>query len=265
MFNKVAAFYQFRAVPDAAGLRAALEGFCRDHGVFGTVIVAAEGINGTIAGADDDIDAVIAALETGAIAGQVFDRLAPKFSRAGAAHFDRLKIRHKPEIVTLDRPEADPLALPATSVAPADWNALLDDPDVTIIDARKGFEAEMGSFPGALNTRLTGFRQFPDFVAQNLDPAIHKKIAMFCTGGIRCEKAGAYMRAAGFEQVLQLQGGILKYLEDVPASQSRWEGECFVFDLRIALGQDLVIAETGKPNLHPNLLDSARGSIAECT
>jgi UPF0176 protein len=166
--------------------------------------------------------------------------------------------------VTLGRKEADPLIRPATNVAPADWNRLLDDPDITVIDARKGFEAEMGSFPGALNTGLTSFRQFPDFVARTLDPAKHKKIAMFCTGGIRCEKAGAYMRAAGFQEIFQLQGGILKYLEDVPAAESRWEGTCFVFDLRVALGQDLAIAEPGKPNLHPNLLDSARGSIAEC-
>ncbi len=240
MKNKVAAFYEFCAVADAAGLRESLEAFCRARPLWGSVIVAAEGINGTMAGPDEAVDELVEALRNGAL-GVAFGPLGLKFSRAGDAHFDRLKIKLKPEIVTLGRPEADPVAWPARYVTPAAWHAVLDDPDVTLIDTRKGFEAELGTFPGAINTRLGSFRQFPEFVAANLDPARHKKIAMFCTGGIRCEKAGAYLRAAGFAEVLQLQGGILRYLEEVPKAESRWEGDCFVFDLRVALGQDLAI------------------------
>jgi UPF0176 protein len=239
MNNKVAAFYQFRPVPDPAALRESLEAFCATRPLWGSVIIAAEGINGTLAGPDAAIDALAAALRDGTF-GIAFDYLELKFSRAGDAHFDRLKIKQKPEIVTIGRP-ANPLTHPATYVPPSAWNALLDDPDITLIDTRKGFEAELGTFPGAINTGLTSFRQFPDFAAATLDPSKHKKIALFCTGGIRCEKAGAYLRAAGFAEVFQLQGGILKYLEDIPAPQSRWQGACFVFDLRIALGQDLAI------------------------
>jgi UPF0176 protein len=239
MNNKVAAFYQFRPVPDPAALRAALETFCSARPLWGSVIVAAEGINGTLAGPDAAIDALAGALRDGTF-GIAFDHLELKFSRAGDAHFDRLKIKQKPEIVTIGR-AANPLTHPATYVPPTAWNAVLDDPDITLIDTRKGFETDLGTFPGAINTHLTSFRQFPDFVAAKLDPSKHKKIALFCTGGIRCEKAGAYLRAAGFPSVHQLQGGILRYLEDIPESQSRWEGKCFVFDLRIALGQNLTI------------------------
>lgn len=244
MKNKVAAFYQFCAVGDAVGLRARVEGFCRARPLWGSVIVAAEGINGTIAGPDGAVDEFVSALRGGDF-GVVFGRLELKFSRAGDAHFDRLKVKLKPEIVTLGRAEADPVAWPAAYVAPGDWHAVLDDPDVTLIDTRKGFEAALGTFPGAINTGLTSFRQFPEFVAAHLDPARHRKIAMFCTGGIRCEKAGAFMRAAGFAEVLQLQGGILRYLEEVPKAESRWVGDCFVFDLRVALGPDLAITGGG--------------------
>jgi UPF0176 protein len=238
MLNKVAAFYQFVTVPDAADLRARLEALCASLPVWGTVIVAPEGINGTLAGAPPNIDALVGALQNGAL-GVVFSALELKFSQAGDAHFDRLKIKHKPEIVTLGRPAADPRQRTGTYVSGQDWNALLDDPDVTLIDTRKGFEAEMGTFPGAKNPGLTSFRQFPDFVAANLHPAQHRKIAMFCTGGIRCEKASAYLLASGFQEVRQLHGGILKYLEDIPPAQNRWRGDCFVFDLRIALGPGL--------------------------
>jgi len=243
MNNKVAAFYQFCPVPDPAALRESLDSFCSTRPLWGSVIVAAEGINGTLAGPDLAIDAFATALQTGTF-GITFDRLELKFSRAANAHFDRLKIKLKPEIVTIGRAQANPLTHPATPIAPADWNALLDDPEVTLIDTRKGFEADLGTFPGAINTHLTSFRQFPDFVAAHLDPSKHKKIAIFCTGGIRCEKAGAYLLAAGFRKIYQLQGGILRYLEDIPASESRWQGDCFVFDLRIALGQNLTITGT---------------------
>jgi UPF0176 protein len=238
--NKVAAFYQFHAVPDPATLRDRLEALCASLPVWGTIIVAGEGINGTIAGADHNIDALVAALRDGSL-GPAFKALDLKFSRAGAAHFDRLKIKQKPEIVTLGRPDANPLIRTGAYIAPADWNALLDDPDITLIDTRKGFEAEMGTFPGAINPGLTSFRQFPDFAAATLNPETHRKIAMFCTGGIRCEKASAHLLATGFPEVYQLQGGILRYLEDIPAAENRWRGDCFVFDLRIALGPGLAI------------------------
>jgi len=234
--TKVAAFYQFRPVPDAAALRGEVEVLCAGAGVFGTVIVAPEGINGTLAGPAAGIGAVMAALA------QKFPGLNIKYSRAGEAHFDRLKVKHKPEIVTLGRAEADPLTRTGTYVAPADWHAVLDDPEMVVIDTRKGFEARMGTFPGALNTGLESFRAFPDFVAARLNPEKHRKIAMFCTGGIRCEKAGAYLLAAGFAQVFQLHGGILRYLEEVPAAQNRFVGACFVFDRRGALGQGLALA-----------------------
>lgn len=258
--TKVAAFYQFTDVPDPAGCRAALQAFCESLGLFGTVLLAPEGINGTLAGAPEAIDALVEALQTGTVMEPAFTALELKFSRAGEAHFDRLKIKVKREIITFNQGQANPLRAVGTYVSPADWNAILDDPGIVLIDTRNGFEVQMGSFPGALDPRMTSFSDFPDFVAGRLDPARDKKIAMFCTGGIRCEKASAYMLAAGFETVYHLQGGILKYLEDVPETESRWSGDCFVFDRREALGHGLVVKQ---PNCHANFLDSARQSIAE--
>jgi UPF0176 protein len=268
--NKVAAFYQFLAVPDPEGLREALLPVCETLDLRGTILLAPEGINGTLAGAPEAIDGFIAILQRGGDQIPAFT-LDVKYSQAGDEHFDRLKIRVKGEIITFNRPEADPTIRTGAYVAAADWNALLDDPDVTLLDTRNGFEVAMGSFEGAIDPELTSFSQFPEFVRATLDPAKHPKIAMFCTGGIRCEKASAYMLEAGFAEVFQLQGGILKYLEDVPADKSRWRGDCFVFDRRVALGHGLAlkaplrIEEDSRlrGNDEVKLLDSARQTVAE--
>ncbi len=257
--NKVAAFYQFRALPDPAGLRAALMPVCDKLGLRGTLLLAPEGINATLAGMPEAIDGLITLLRRGGPEIPAFSGLDVKYSDAGDEHFDRLKIRVKREIITFGR-AADPAARTGAYVPARDWNGLLADPDVTLIDTRNGFEVEMGSFAGAINPRLTSFSQFPAFVENHLDPAAQRKIAMFCTGGIRCEKAGAYMLAAGFAEVFQLQGGILKYLEEIPAPRSKWRGGCFVFDRRVALGHGLALAQL---DCNANLLDSARQSIAE--
>jgi len=257
--NKVAAFYQFLGLPDPAGLRDTLLPVCESLGLRGTILLAPEGINGTLAGAPAAVDGFIATLQRGGETIPAFT-LEVKYSHAGEKHFDRLKIRVKREIITFNRPEVDPTMRTGTYVAAADWNALLDDPDVTLLDTRNGFEVAMGSFAGAIDPQLTSFSQFPAFVETHLDPAAQKKIAMFCTGGIRCEKASAYMLEAGFSEVFQLQGGILRYLEEVPGAENRWRGDCFVFDRRVALGQGLAIVE---PNCNANFLDSARESVAE--
>jgi UPF0176 protein len=257
--NKVATFYEFMAVPDPADLRETLLPVCETLGLLGTILLATEGINGTLAGAPAAIDDFIAILRRGGEKIPAFT-LEVKYSHAGDEHFDRLKIRVKREIITFNRPEADPTMRTGAYVAARNWNAVLDDPDVTIIDTRNGFEVAMGSFDGAINPKLTSFSEFPAFVETHLDPAAHKKVAMFCTGGIRCEKASAYMLEAGFSEVFQLQGGILRYLEEVPGPENRWRGECFVFDRRVALGPGLAIAAQ---NCNANFLDSARQSVAE--
>jgi UPF0176 protein len=269
--NKVAAFYQFRTLPGPAALRAVLLPLCESLGLHGTILLAPEGINGTLAGTNGAIDAFVALLANGSPEIPAFTGLEVKYSHAGEKHFDRLKIRVKREIITFGRPEADPAIRAGAHVAARDWNAMLDDPDVTVIDTRNGFEVAMGSFAGAIDPGLTSFSQFPDFVESHLDPAEHRKIAMFCTGGIRCEKASAYMLAAGFPEVFQLQGGILKYLEEVPRAENRWRGGCFVFDRRVALGHGLALNaplrneedSRLRGNDGVNFLDSARQTVAE--
>ena len=258
--NKVATFYHFSAVTDPAALRGFLLPVCESLGLYGTILLAPEGINGTVAGAPDAIDRFIALLQRGGSGIPGFAGMEVKYSHAGETHFDRLKIRVKREIITFGRPEADPAVRTGAYVPARDWNGLLDDPGVTVFDTRNGFEVAMGSFPGAIDPGLISFSQFPDFVKNHLDPAEQKRIAMFCTGGIRCEKASAYMLAAGFPEVFQLQGGILKYLEEVPRAENRWRGGCFVFDRRVALGHGLALAQ---PNCNANFLDSARQSVAE--
>jgi len=236
----VAAFYQFTALPDCAALQAPAREFCADLGLTGTLLLAPEGINGTLAGTAAAIDALIAELTGGTIFGGRLDHLELKRSTAAAMPFGRLKVRVKREIVTLGDPATDPTLRVGTYVDPADWNALLAMTDLVLIDARNAFEVAMGSFDGALDPGTERFSQFPDFVRRTLDPHTHKQVAMFCTGGIRCEKASAYMLSQGFETVYHLKGGILNYLEQVPAEDSRWSGDCFVFDERVALGPGLV-------------------------
>jgi len=236
---KVAAFYQFVALPDFRELREPLRAFCAGLGLKGSVLLAAEGINGTLAGSEDSIAALIAELRHGALFGGRLDNLELKFSRAAAMPFGRMKVRLKKEIVTLGDKAADPTKQVGTYVEPSEWNELIASPETLVIDTRNAFEVAMGTFQGAVDPSIASFGQFREFVAQRLDPGRHKKIAMFCTGGIRCEKASALLLALGFGEVYHLKGGILRYLEEVPETQSRWRGTCFVFDERVALGHGL--------------------------
>jgi UPF0176 protein len=239
MSTKVAAFYQFAALPDFRELREPLRAFCADLTLKGSILLAAEGINGTVAGSDDGIDALIAELQQGALFGGRLDRLELKFSRATAMPFGRMKVRLKKEIVTLGDANADPTRQVGIYVEPRDWNALIASPDTIVIDTRNSFEVAMGTFESALDPDIASFGQFRKFAARALDRAKHRKIAMFCTGGIRCEKASSLLLAQGFAEVYHLKGGILRYLEEVPETESRWRGECFVFDDRVALGHGL--------------------------
>ena len=231
----VAAFYQFMRLPDFAEKQAALLAQCQAQGVLGTILLAAEGINGTIAGSAEGIDSVLAFIRSDP---RLAD-LESKQSYTDSAPFERLKVRLKEEIVTLGVNGVDPIHQVGIYVNPQEWNDLLSDPDILVIDTRNEFEVHIGTFPGAENPQIASFRQFPDYVRCHLDPASHKKIAMFCTGGIRCEKASSFLLSQGFQEVYHLKGGILKYLEEVPAQESLWQGECFVFDERIAVTQGL--------------------------
>ena len=236
---KVAAFYQFTALPDFRELREPLRAFCAGLGLKGSVLLAAEGINGTLAGSEDGIAALVEELQQGALFGGRLDNLELKYSQADAMPFGRMKVRLKREIVTLGDGAADPTKRVGIYVEPSDWNALIASPDTLVIDTRNAFEVAMGTFEGAIDPKIASFGQFRDFVAQQLDRAKHRKIAMFCTGGIRCEKASALLLGQGFAEVYHLKGGILKYLEQMPEAESRWRGDCFVFDERVALGHGL--------------------------
>jgi UPF0176 protein len=235
----VAAFYQFAALPDFRRLREPLRAICADLRLKGSVLLAHEGINGTLAGGADAIDALTAELRRGELFGGRLDNLELKFSRASAMPFARLKIRLKKEIVTLGDSKTDPTRAVGVYVDPDRWNDLIAAPDTLLIDTRNAFEVAMGSFEGAVDPGIESFGQFKEFATRTLDPSKHRKIAMFCTGGIRCEKASSYLVSRGFAEVYHLKGGILKYLEAVPERESRWRGECFVFDERIALGHGL--------------------------
>lgn len=229
----VATFYKFVQLSDYTELRAPLLALCQEQHIRGTILLAQEGINGTIAGSRCAIDTVLAYLRSDT---RFFD-LEIKESETESSMFDRLKVKLKKEIVTLGIPEVNPNRQVGTYVKPQDWNAIISDPETIVIDVRNQFEVKVGSFQGAIDPQTASFRQFPEFVQSQLDPTQHKKVAMFCTGGIRCEKASSYMLAQGFEQVYHLEGGILKYLEEVPVEQSLWQGECFVFDQRVAVTQ----------------------------
>lgn len=233
----VAALYQFFAFPDYRGLQAAIRDLAATRDLRGTLLLAPEGVNGTLAGERGALESFVAGLDD--LLGGRLNAPELKYSTAARMPFGRLKIRLKKEIVTLAAPEADPARTAGTYVAPADWNALIAQPDVLLIDTRNQYEVEMGTFDDALDPKIRHFTEFKRFVAENLNPGTHRRIAMFCTGGIRCEKASAYMLAHGFEEVYHLKGGILKYLEQIPPEQSRWQGGCFVFDERVALGHGL--------------------------
>jgi UPF0176 protein len=231
----VAALYKFTRFEDPDALRAPLRGVCVAHGVKGSLLVAAEGINGTIAGPRTGIDAVLAHVR--ALPGCA--DLEWKESTAAEMPFGRIKVRLKREIVSMGVPGTDPNALVGTYVAPGDWNDLIAAPDVAVIDTRNDYETAIGTFEGAVDPGTGSFRDFPAWWEANRDRFHNKRIAMFCTGGIRCEKSTAYLKAQGVEEVYHLQGGVLKYLEEVPEDRSLWSGGCFVFDERVAVGHGL--------------------------
>ena len=235
-----AAFYQFVALPDYAALQPPLLACCEAHGVKGMILLATEGIHGTIAGPPDGVRAVLAWLRTD----PRLAHLQHKEATASSDPFYRMKVRLKREIVTLGVPEANPNTLAGQYVKPQDWNQLISDPDVVVVDTRNDYEVAIGTFAGALNPHTRSFSELPQWVAQaqaDGQPLAKKpKVAMFCTGGIRCEKSTALLRAQGFGEVYHLEGGILKYLETVPEADSLWRGQCFVFDERVSVGHGLV-------------------------
>jgi UPF0176 protein len=236
---RVAALYRFVRLDRCEELRAPLAAFCCSRGIKGTLLIAREGINGTVAGSEAAIADLIAHLE----AMPEFAGLDVKYSAAGEMPFRRMKVRLKREIVTMGVPDIDPLAGAGAYVDPGDWNALIADPDTVVVDTRNGYEVALGSFAGAIDPQTESFRDFPDWVARNRDALDGKKVAMFCTGGIRCEKATAYVKSQGIDEVFHLKGGILKYLEEVPAEESLWRGECFVFDERVSVAHGLEVGE----------------------
>lgn len=259
----VATFYKFVSLPDCVELRSPILELCQAQNLRGTILLAQEGINGTLAGSRDAIDTVLNHLRQDSR----FAELSVKESETDSRTFDRMKVKLKKEIVTLGCPDADPTQQVGTYVKPQDWNEIVSDPGVTVIDVRNQFEVSIGSFKGAIDPKTASFRQFPDYVKSELDPTQHKKVAMFCTGGIRCEKASSYMISQGFEEVYHLEGGILKYLEEVPPEASLWQGECFVFDQRVAVthglndgsyemcqacGHPLSQTDQASPHYHPD-------------
>lgn len=246
---KVAAFYKFVSIDEPAALQAHLREVCQSCAIKGTILIAAEGINGTVSGAAGDIDTLIATIVSDAR----FLDLEVKYSEAAEYPFQRLKVKIKKEIVTFGVPDAQPAVATGTFVEPDAWNALIADPDVLVIDTRNDYEFQVGTFEGAENPNTRSFNEFPEYVKQTLAGNPKRPIAMFCTGGIRCEKASAFLLQEGFPNVYQLKGGILRYLEQVPPEESLWRGECFVFDERVALehgvrqGHHTLCSECGFP------------------
>lgn len=231
----VAALYQFASLPDYQAWREPLLDLMFKHDVKGTLLLAEEGINGTVSGTRDAIDTLLAYIKSDAR----FANLEHKESFHQEHPFLRTKVKLKKEIVTMGVPGIDPNILVGHYVEAKDWNNLISQPDVLLVDTRNSYEYEVGTFANAVDPKTNAFRDFPAYVAENLNPEKHKKVAMFCTGGIRCEKATAFMLQQGFEEVYHLKGGILKYFEDVPAEESLWQGECYVFDERISVDHQL--------------------------
>ena len=229
------ALYKFVALPNYSSIRHPLLKVMTDNKVFGTLLLASEGINGTISSTREGIDAVLSWLDQQ----PGLDNIDTKESWDTEIPFYRTKVKLKKEIVTMGVEGIDPKQVVGTYVKPKDWNDLISDPDVVLVDTRNDYEVEIGTFKGAIDPQTTSFREFPRWAKDNLDPGKNKKVAMFCTGGIRCEKSTAYMKEQGFDEVYHLQGGILKYLEQVPQEQTLWQGECFVFDNRVAVDHDL--------------------------
>jgi UPF0176 protein len=231
----VAALYKFVSLPGFKEIQKPLKDLCDAQKITGTLLLAHEGINGTVAGSREAIDALCTYLASY----PEFDNLEYKESHASENPFLRMKVRLKKEIVTIGIPEVSPTNAVGTYLDPKEWNDVISDPDVVVLDTRNDYEVEIGTFKNAINPKTDTFREFPKYVRANLDPKKHKKVAMFCTGGIRCEKASSFMLAEGFDTVYHLKGGILKYLETVPEEKSLWDGECFVFDGRIGVKHGL--------------------------
>ena len=252
----VVSFYRFVDIEDPAALQVTLQALCEKHHLLGTVLLAKEGVNGTLAGAGDDIHLVFDWMltELHLPENQLIDA---RWTEAGSAPFRRMRVRVKKEIVTLGRPDILPQRMTGTHVSPEQWNTLISDPDTLVIDTRNHYEIEVGTFPGALDPGTDSFRNFPKFAEELAKVDKARPLAMFCTGGIRCEKASALMLELGFDEVNQLQGGILNYLDQVSDEENRWDGECFVFDTRVAVDRDL--AEGGYVQCHAcrRPLDSA--------
>ncbi len=241
----VAALYKFAKLDDYKALRAPLLNACIQYNIKGTLLLAAEGINGTVAGSRQSIDSLLNYLKSDPRLAE----LEHKESYCASQPFYRTKVKLKKEIVTLGVPGIDPTQLVGKYVDAKAWNQLISNPEVLVVDTRNNYEVDIGTFKNAINPNTTNFREFPEFVAQNLNTAKDKTIAMFCTGGIRCEKSTAYLLQQGFKNVYHLKGGILKYLEEVPATESLWQGECFVFDNRVAVNS----------NLQPGQFDQCHG------
>jgi UPF0176 protein len=247
------AFYKFVELADFADLKAPLLTFCEAHGVKGTILLANEGINSTIAGSEEGIRAVLSYLTSDAIFKHRLAGLVHKESWSSNPPFYRMKVKLKKEIVTMGVPTVNPNETVGQYVKPEDWNALIAEPDVVLIDARNTYEVNIGTFKGAIDPQTKRFSELPDWLLQH--PKLQAtesaggtkkpKVAMFCTGGIRCEKSTAFLKANGFDEVFHLEGGILKYLETVPEAQSQWQGECFVFDERVTVGQGLKVGDYG--------------------
>lgn len=232
---QVAALYKFVAFPQHEAARQPLLDTCRAHGIHGTLLLASEGINGTIAGSEEGIAAVLSFLRSDL----GLEDIEVKYSSASSPPFHRMKVRLKKEIVTMGVEGIDPNEVVGTYVAPEEWNALIEREDVWLVDTRNDYEVGIGTFRGATDPDIRTFRQFPDWLRAQREQHKEPKVAMFCTGGIRCEKSTAFLKQEGVDEVYHLKGGILKYLENVPEEESLWEGECFVFDERVAVGHGL--------------------------
>ncbi len=242
---KVVSFYRFLDLEDPRSFRNALQAVCDEQQLLGTVLVASEGFNGTLSGTERAVNTVFDWIRQRL---NINEPLDARWTDAGEAPFRRMRVKVKNEIVTLGRPDILPHVKTGTHVPPEQWNKLIEDPNVLVIDTRNSYEYEVGTFPRAVDPGNDSFREFPDFAAQLAETARDKPLAMFCTGGIRCEKATALMLELGFDEVYHLQGGIINYLEQIPQEDNLWQGECFVFDTRVAIDRDL--AEGGYVQCH---------------
>lgn len=237
------AMYHFVSLPSYKKLREPLLNFCISQSIKGTLLLADEGINGTVAGSEKAIHAFLDFLKNDPLFEGNFKGLGHKESWSDKNPFYRMKVKLKKEIVTIGVPGVSPTKMVGKYVRPQDWNSIISNPEVVLIDTRNDYEYAIGTFKNAINPKTTTFREFPEYVKTHFDPKKHKKVAMFCTGGIRCEKASSYMMSEGFDEVYHLEGGILKYLEEVKPENSLWEGECFVFDQRVAIKHGLEVGD----------------------